>query len=193
MRVVTDADCRKSLFLRIFVIAVPVAAAALCAVFAQDICALGTLLPQCFLRSRLGLWCPACGNTRAVQHLLSGDIIASLQYHACGAYNRCRLILDGAYIFRLRKASAPLSAKACLQLYPAVRHAGLLCAAQFYTRNASFINFCACAAFSYLFLFSALLPSAGRLFVFPCRIGLTDPAHCFFYLKHLPVKSDTAA
>lgn len=81
MHTVTDADCRKSLFLRIFVIAVPVAAAALCAVFAQDICALEALLPQCFLRSRLGLWCPACGNTRAVQHLLSGDIIGSLRYN----------------------------------------------------------------------------------------------------------------
>lgn len=92
--------------------------------------------------------------------------LSSLQYHACGAYNHCRLILDGAYIFRLRKASAPLSAKACLQLYTAVRHAGLLCAAQFYTRNASFMNFCAFAAFSYLFLFSALLPSAGRLLFF---------------------------
>ena len=25
--------------------------------------------------------------------------LSSLQYHACGAYNHCRLILDGAYIF----------------------------------------------------------------------------------------------
>lgn len=81
MHTVTDADCRKSLFLRIFVIAVPVAAAALCAVFARDISALGALLPQCFLRSRLGIWCPACGNTRAVQHLLAGDIIGSLHYN----------------------------------------------------------------------------------------------------------------
>ena len=195
MHTVTDTGCRKSLFLRIFVIALPIAAALLCIVFARDISALGALLPQCFLRSRLGIWCPACGNTRAVQHLLAGDIIGSLRYNITPAV---LIIIAGLFwteliFFAFGKRLRLLSAKACLQLYPAVRHAGLLCAAQFYTRNASFINFCAFAAFSYLFLFSALLPSAGRLFVFPCRIGLTDPAHCFFYLKHLPVKSDTAA
>ena len=98
--------------------------------------------------------------------------------------------MDGAYIFCLRKASAPLSAKACLQLYPAVRHAGLLCAAQFYTRNASLMNFCAFAAFSYLFLFSALLPSAGRLFVF---YSVLYALFCAFYLKYLPAKRYAAA
>lgn len=52
------------------------------------------------------------------------------------------------------------------------------------------MNFCAFAAFSYLFLFSALLPSFGRLFVF---YSVLYALFCAFYLKHLPAKRYAAA
>jgi hypothetical protein len=34
-----------------------------------------------------GIYCPGCGGTRAVEALLNGDIIASLQYHPIVLYS----------------------------------------------------------------------------------------------------------
>ena len=42
---------------------------------------LGDLLPACPSYTFLDIYCPGCGNTRSVQHLLKGDIIGSLKFN----------------------------------------------------------------------------------------------------------------
>ncbi|MDD6204248.1 MAG: DUF2752 domain-containing protein [Firmicutes bacterium] len=66
---------------RIAVLAAPAAAILLCAVFAQKLIALGESFPKCLSRTLFDIWCPACGNTRAVQCLLRLDILGSLRYN----------------------------------------------------------------------------------------------------------------
>lgn len=42
---------------------------------------LGTLFPACPSYTYLDVYCPGCGNTRSVQHLLKGDITGSFRYN----------------------------------------------------------------------------------------------------------------
>ncbi len=37
---------------------------------------------SCASKTMLGIYCPACGNTRAVLSLLRGDVLSSLHYNA---------------------------------------------------------------------------------------------------------------
>lgn len=41
----------------------------------------GTLFPSCPSYTYLDIYCPGCGNTRSVQHLLKGDIISSVRFN----------------------------------------------------------------------------------------------------------------
>ena len=48
-------------------------------------------VPPCMIYELTGLYCPACGGTRAVLALLRGDVLGSLYYHPvvvyfCGVY-----------------------------------------------------------------------------------------------------------
>ncbi|ACL76071.1 DUF2752 domain-containing protein [Ruminiclostridium cellulolyticum] len=42
---------------------------------------LGTLFPSCPSYTYLNIYCPGCGNTRSVQHLLKGDILGSIRFN----------------------------------------------------------------------------------------------------------------
>ncbi len=42
---------------------------------------LGTLLPSCPSYTYLNIYCPGCGNTRSVQHLIIGDLPGSIKYN----------------------------------------------------------------------------------------------------------------
>ena len=42
---------------------------------------LGTLLPSCLSYTYLNIYCPGCGNTRSVQHLIIGDLPGSIKYN----------------------------------------------------------------------------------------------------------------
>ncbi|WP_024834346.1 DUF2752 domain-containing protein [Ruminiclostridium josui] len=42
---------------------------------------LGTLFPSCPSYTYLNIYCPGCGNTRSVQHLLKGDITESIRFN----------------------------------------------------------------------------------------------------------------
>lgn len=42
---------------------------------------LGTLFPSCPSYTYLNIYCPGCGNTRSVQHLLKGDIPGSIRFN----------------------------------------------------------------------------------------------------------------
>ena len=42
---------------------------------------LGTLFPSCPSYTYLNVYCPGCGNTRSVQHLLIGDITGSIRFN----------------------------------------------------------------------------------------------------------------
>lgn len=43
--------------------------------------AAGGIVPRCPTNQWLGLYCPACGGTRAVMHLLHGDLAAALRHN----------------------------------------------------------------------------------------------------------------
>lgn len=42
---------------------------------------LSTYLPVCPIYKYFHVYCPGCGNTRSVQHILSGDILGSLKFN----------------------------------------------------------------------------------------------------------------
>lgn len=43
--------------------------------------AVGRWLPHCVFHDLTGLFCPGCGNTRALRALLHGDLFLSLRYN----------------------------------------------------------------------------------------------------------------
>ncbi len=71
----------KSSWLKFIVVIFPFVAVALAYVFRNELYYLGTLFPGCPSYTYLHIYCPGCGNTRSVQHLLSGDIIGSIKYN----------------------------------------------------------------------------------------------------------------
>ncbi len=52
-------------------------------------------LPKCILWSVLGLYCPGCGGTRAVEALFSGQLLQSLWYHPLVLYT---VVLFGGFM-----------------------------------------------------------------------------------------------
>lgn len=46
-------------------------------------------LPECMIYRMTGIYCPACGGTRAVLSLLEGKIAESLWYHPAVLYSVC--------------------------------------------------------------------------------------------------------
>jgi len=75
-------------------------------------------LPTCPLHEWTGLFCPSCGATRAVYHLLRGELLA-----ACSANALAVLAITGAALAR------PWLAPRLRRLGPRARGAALLAAA----------------------------------------------------------------
>ena len=49
----------------------------------------------CLFHLTTGLYCPACGGTRAFRALLRGDLAMSLQYHPLVLYMAAVLLIQG--------------------------------------------------------------------------------------------------
>ncbi len=71
----------KSTWLKFIVVVFPFISVAFVYVYRNELYYLGTLFPACPSYTYLHIYCPGCGNTRSVQHLLSGDIIGSIKYN----------------------------------------------------------------------------------------------------------------
>jgi len=78
-------------------------------------------LPTCPLHEWTGLFCPSCGATRAVYHLLRGELLA-----ACSANALAVLAITGAALAWLAR---PWLAPRLRRLGPRARGAALLAAA----------------------------------------------------------------
>lgn len=72
---------KRSRSLQFAVITAPVILIIILIYFRDSIIYLGSLLPRCPFYSLTGYYCPGCGNTRSVIHLLHGDLIGSLRYN----------------------------------------------------------------------------------------------------------------
>lgn len=72
----------NKLLLRKAVVCVfPFAAFILVYLLRKQLTYLGTLFPPCPSYTYLDIYCPGCGNTRSVQHLLKGDILGSIRFN----------------------------------------------------------------------------------------------------------------
>lgn len=71
----------NSTLFKIMVVVLPVVAVSLLYFFRNSLIFLGTKFPACPSYTYLHIYCPGCGNTRSVQHLLAGDIAGSIKYN----------------------------------------------------------------------------------------------------------------
>lgn len=71
----------KSLWIKILICLSPFIALIIVYLSRNALIYLGTLFPACPSYTYLDVYCPGCGNTRSVQHLLKGDIIGSFRYN----------------------------------------------------------------------------------------------------------------
>ncbi len=72
---------KKNTLFKLFTLILPLLLAGLIFIFREQISTLGALLPGCPSYTYFGIYCPGCGNTRSVQHLLAGDLPRSLRYN----------------------------------------------------------------------------------------------------------------
>lgn len=72
---------KKPILIRIILLILPILLVLLTYEQREFLIHLGTLFPSCPSYRYLGIYCPGCGNTRSVQHLLTGDIPGSLYYN----------------------------------------------------------------------------------------------------------------
>lgn len=72
---------KRSIWIKVLVCVFPFIAVSLIYLFRNNIIKLGTLFPSCPSYTLLDIYCPGCGNTRSVQHLLKGDILGSLKFN----------------------------------------------------------------------------------------------------------------
>ena len=86
----------NSTFFKIMVILLPVIVVFLIYFFRDALIFLGTKFPACPSYTYLHVYCPGCGNTRSVQHLLSGDITGSIRYNPVPIFGIILILL--AYI-----------------------------------------------------------------------------------------------
>lgn len=63
-------------------------------IFRNSISYLGTFFPACPSYTWFNIYCPGCGNTRSVQHLLKGDIAGSIKFNPVPLFGIIILILS---------------------------------------------------------------------------------------------------
>lgn len=71
---------KKQTFLKLIILIIPILLGFVY-LFRDSFISLGFNLPTCPSYTYLHLYCPGCGNTRSVQHLLAGDILGSIRYN----------------------------------------------------------------------------------------------------------------
>ncbi|HEY5587300.1 MAG TPA: DUF2752 domain-containing protein [Ruminiclostridium sp.] len=71
----------KSLWIKVLVCVFPFVAIGLLCFFRDALYYLGNTFPACPSYTFFDIYCPGCGNTRSVQHLLKGDILGSLRFN----------------------------------------------------------------------------------------------------------------
>lgn len=71
----------NSTLFKTMVVVLPVVAVSLIYFFRNSLIFFGTKFPACPSYTYLQIYCPGCGNTRSVQHLLTGDIAGSIKYN----------------------------------------------------------------------------------------------------------------
>ncbi len=71
----------RSCWIKIIVCVFPFVAMSFIYIFKDVLYELGTLFPVCPSYTFFDIYCPGCGNTRSVQHLLKGDVIGSLKFN----------------------------------------------------------------------------------------------------------------
>lgn len=84
---------KKNQVYKIFIFLIPILAVGLVYIFRNRLYELGTLLPGCPSYTYFGIYCPGCGNTRSVQHLLEGDLTGSLRYNPVPVFAIILLVL----------------------------------------------------------------------------------------------------
>lgn len=87
---------KKPPLIKIIVCVFPFIALSMVYVLKEIIYKLSTYFPACPIYSFFHVYCPGCGNTRSVQHLLLGDIIGSLKFNITPLF--CLIIGGLAYI-----------------------------------------------------------------------------------------------
>ena len=92
-----DIFMKKELSLiKIIVCIFPLFAVGMVYIFKDLLFKLSTYLPTCPIYKYFHVYCPGCGNTRSVQHLLKGDILSSLKFNITPIF--CLIIGTLAYI-----------------------------------------------------------------------------------------------
>lgn len=71
----------KILWIKILLCIFPFIALGLVYLFKDALIYVGTTFPACPSTTFFDIYCPGCGNTRSVQHLLKGDIAGSLRFN----------------------------------------------------------------------------------------------------------------
>lgn len=101
--------------MKFVVLVFPLLALSLIYIFRDNLIILGSNLPACPSRTYLDIYCPGCGNTRSVQHLLKGDILGALRFNpvpiigiVIGIFAYIELI---TYIFGKHKKLLPRNRK----------------------------------------------------------------------------------
>lgn len=72
---------RSNAINKVLVILVPIVLVTVLILFKESIIAWAQNFPKCPFRELTGLYCPGCGNTRSIIHLLEGHILTSLRYN----------------------------------------------------------------------------------------------------------------
>lgn len=71
----------RSIWIKFIVCFFPIIAYILIYIFRDNLIRLGGILPACPSYTFFDIYCPGCGNTRSIQHLLAGDIVGSLRFN----------------------------------------------------------------------------------------------------------------
>ena len=71
----------KILWIKILLCIFPFIALGLVYLYKDALIYVGTTFPGCPSTIFFDIYCPGCGNTRSVQHLLNGDVLSSLRFN----------------------------------------------------------------------------------------------------------------
>ncbi len=86
---------KKFHLIKIIVCILPLLTVGIVFIFKNLLYKLSTYLPTCPIYKYFHVYCPGCGNTRSVQHLLIGDILGSLKFNVTPVF----LLIIGLLVY----------------------------------------------------------------------------------------------